>query len=198
MRPMVMDFGYDAKVNNIGGQYMFGPSLLACPVYEYKARERDVYFPKNTGWYDFYSGAYTEGGQNRKVDAPYERMPLFVKAGSIIPVGEEIQYTSEKPDAPVTLYIYAGKDASFTLYEDEGTNYNYEKGKYSIISIQYNDRTKEVSLGERQGGFDGMAGQRKFHVVLIDKNKDKAKGFDSHPAPDATVVYTGDKQTIRL
>jgi alpha-D-xyloside xylohydrolase len=196
MRPMVMDFGYDAKVNNISGQYMFGPSLLACPVYEYKARERDVYFPKNTGWYDFYSGAYTEGGQNRKVDAPYERMPLFAKAGSIIPVGEEIQYTSEKPGAPVTLYIYAGKDASFTLYEDEGTNYNYEKGKYSIISIQYNDHTKEVSLGERQGRFDGMAYQRKFHVVLIDKGK--AKGFDSHPAPDATVIYTGSKQTVRL
>ncbi|MDR3140694.1 MAG: DUF5110 domain-containing protein [Tannerellaceae bacterium] len=196
MRPMVMDFGYDAKVNNISGQYMFGPSLLACPVYEYKARERDVYFPKNTGWYDFYSGAYTEGGQNRKVDAPYERMPLFAKAGSIIPVGEEIQYTSEKPDAPVTLYIYAGKDASFALYEDEGTNYNYEKGKYSIISIQYNDHTKEVSLGERQGSFDGMTDQRKFHVVLIDK--DKAKGFDSHPAPDATVIYTGSKQTVGL
>jgi alpha-D-xyloside xylohydrolase len=196
MRPMVMDFGYDAKVNNIGDQYMFGPSLLACPVYEYKARERDVYFPKNTGWYDFYNGAYTEGGQSRKADAPYERMPLFVKAGSIIPAGEEIQYTSEKPDAPVTLYIYAGKDASFTLYEDEGTNYNYEKGKYSTISIQYNDRTKEVSLGERRGGFDGMAAQRKFHLVLIDKNK--AKGFDSHPVPDATVVYNGNKQTIRL
>ena len=196
MRPMVMDFGYDAKVNNIGDQYMFGPSLLACPVYEYKGRQRDVYFPRNTGWYDFYSGTYTEGGQSRKVEAPYERMPLFVKAGSIIPVGEEIQYTSEKPDAPVTLYVYGGKDASFTFYEDEGTNYNYEKGKYSIISIQYNDRTKEVTLGERQGSFDGMTDQRKFHVVLIDKNK--AKGFDSHPAPDATVTYNGDKQTIRL
>jgi alpha-D-xyloside xylohydrolase len=196
MRPMVMDFGYDVKVNNIGDQYMFGPSLLVCPVYEYKARERDVYFPKNTGWYDFYNGAYIEGGQSKKTDAPYERMPLFVKAGSIIPAGEEIQYTSEKPDAPVTFYIYAGKNASFTLYEDEGTNYNYEKGKYSTISIQYNDRTKEVSLGERQGSFDGMAVQRKFHVVLIDK--DKAKGFDSHPVPYATVVYNGNKQTIRL
>ncbi|MDH6304431.1 alpha-D-xyloside xylohydrolase [Parabacteroides sp. PF5-5] len=196
MRPMVMDFGQDAKVNNIGNQYMFGPSLLVCPVYEYKARNREVYFPKNTGWYDFYNGTYTEGGQCISVDAPYERMPLFVKAGSIIPVGEEIQYSSEKPDADVTLYVYAGADASFDLYEDEGTNYNYEKGKYATISIQYNDHTKEVTIGERKGDFSGMVGQRKFHVVLV--NKDKAKGFDTRPIPDATVIYSGNSETIKL
>jgi len=196
MRPMVMDFGYDPKVNNIGDQYMFGPSLLVCPVYEYKARQRDVYFPKNSGWYDFYTGAYTEGGDHVTVKAPYERMPLFVKAGSIVPIGEEIQYASEKPEAPLTFYIYAGKDASYELYEDEGTNYNYEKGKYSTISVHYNDQTKEVTIGERKGDFTGMVRERTFHIVLI--NKERAKGFDTHPTPDATVIYNGNSQHISL
>ncbi|MDR0430422.1 MAG: DUF5110 domain-containing protein [Tannerellaceae bacterium] len=196
MRPMVMDFGYDNKVNNMGDQFMFGPSFLVCPVYEYKARERNVYFPKNTNWYDFYNGTFVEGGKRQKVNAPYERMPLYVKAGSIVPVGEEIQYTSEKPDAPITLYVYAGEDASFVLYEDEGTNYNYEKGKYSTISIQYNDRAKKVTFNERQGGFEGMVNQRKFYIVLI--NKDKVKGFDSNPIPDAMVIYSGNPLTIKL
>ncbi len=196
MRPMVMDFGQDVKVNNIGDQYMFGPSLLVCPVYEYKSRKRDIYFPKNSGWYDFYNGTYMDGGQSKTVDAPYERMPLYVKAGSIIPVGEEIQYTSEKPAAPITLYIYGGNDASFRIYEDEGTNYNYEKGEYSTISIQYNDQSKELTIGERQGAFDGMVKQRIFHVVLIDK--DRAKGFDSKLTPDATINYSGVSQKIRL
>ena len=196
MRPMVMDFGYDVKVNAIGDQYMFGSSFLVCPVYEYKARQREVYFPKNTSWYDFYTGKFVEGGATITVDAPYERMPLYIKAGSIVPVGEEIQYTSEKPDAPITLYVYAGENASYTLYEDEGTNYNYEKGMYSTISIQYNDKTKEVTIGKRQGEYPGIVSQRTFHIVLIDKNK--AKGFDTHPTPDATVIYKESPQTIKI
>jgi alpha-glucosidase (family GH31 glycosyl hydrolase) len=196
MRPMIMDFGYDARVTNLATQFMFGPSLLVCPVYAYKVREREVYFPEQTGWYDFYTGAYTEGGQSRLADAPYQRMPLFVKAGSIIPLGEEIQDACEKPDAPLTLYVYAGTDASFTLYEDEGVNYNYKKGMYSTISIRYNDRMKEVTLDERQGSFKGMTERRTFYVVLIDK--DKAKGFDSRPVPDAAVTYDGARQTIRF
>jgi alpha-D-xyloside xylohydrolase len=123
------------------------------------------------------------------VNAPYERMPLFVKAGSIVPVGEELQYASEKPAAPITLYIFTGKDASFTLYEDEGTNYNYEKGKYSTISFTYNEAKKEVTIGERKGDFAGMVKERTFHVVFI--GKEKTKGFDSNPVPDATVSYKG-------
>lgn len=196
MRPMVMDFGYDAKVNNLGDQYMFGPSLLIAPVYEYKARNREVYFPKKSGWYDFYSGAYREGGQKATVDAPYERMPMFVKAGSIIPVGEELQYSSEKPEAPITLYVYAGGDASFTIYEDEGTTYNYEKGEYATINVSYNDASKTVTIAQREGSFPEMVKQRTFHVVHIDKNK--KKGFDTKPAPDATVVYDGSAQNIQL
>ncbi|MDH6357827.1 TIM-barrel domain-containing protein [Parabacteroides sp. PF5-9] len=196
MRPMVMDFGYDVKVNDLGDQYMFGPSLLAAPVYTYKARSREVYFPKQTGWYDFYTGTYYDGGRRATIAAPYERMPLFVKAGSIIPVGEELQYASEKPEAPVTLYVYGGEDISFSLYEDEGTNYNYEKGKYSTITFTYNDTTKELTIGQREGTFDGMISQRTFHIVLIDK--DKTTGFDQHPRPDKTVTYNGSALTLQL
>lgn len=196
MRPMVMDFGYDMKVNDLGDQYMFGPSLLAAPVYEYQARSREVYLPKNTAWYDFYSGTYFEGGKTIEADAPYERMPLFVKAGSIIPIGEDIQYTSEKPDMKVTLYVYAGADAAFTLYEDEGTNYDYEKGKYTNIPISYNDKTKELVIGDRAGSFDEMTKERVFEVVYI--SQEKAKGFDSKPVSCATIRYDGTKQAVKL
>jgi len=196
MRPMVMDFGYDKKVNDLGDQYMFGPSFLVAPVYDYKARSREVYFPKNTNWYDFYAGTYYQGGRKVKVDAPYERMPLFVKAGSIVPVGEEIQYASEKPDAPITLYVYAGSDGTYSLYEDEGTNYNYEKGEYAIISFSYNDASKELTIWQREGEFPEMIKQRVFHIVLI--NKEKAKGFDTKPEPSATITYNGSVQTVKL
>lgn len=196
MRPMVMDFGYDMNVNDLGDQYMFGPSLLAAPVYEYQARSREVYLPKRTGWYDFYKGTYFEGGKTITADAPYERMPLFVKAGSIIPMGEEVQYTSEKPDMAITLYVYAGADAKFTLYEDEGTNYDYEKGKYTNISISYNDKTKELTIGDRLGEFDEMIKERVIEVVYVSQSK--AKGFDSKPVPDVTINYDGTIKTVKL
>lgn len=196
MRPMVMDFGYDSKVNDLGDQYMFGPSLLAAPVYEYQARSREVYLPKKTGWYDFYKGAYFDGGKSITAAAPYERMPLFVKAGSIIPMGEEVQYTSEKPDMAITLYVYAGTDATFTLYEDEGTNYDYEKGKYTNIPLFYNDKTKELTIGDRLGEFDEMIKERVIEVVYI--SQDKAKGFDSKPVPDVIIKYDGTAKTVKL
>ena len=136
-----MDFNGDSKVNSIGDQYMFGPSLMVAPVYQYKERTREVYFPEASGWYDLYSGKFTEGGQKISVDAPYERMPLFVKEGSIVPFGPEIQYAGEKQADEITLYVYAGKDAEFTMYEDEGVNYNYEKGAFSTIQFKYNEQT---------------------------------------------------------
>jgi alpha-D-xyloside xylohydrolase len=130
--------------------------LLINPVYTYKATSRQVYLPAGQGWYDLYSGKYTAGGKAITADAPYERMPVFVKAGSIVPTGPDVQYTDEKPADVITLFVYAGKDGSFNLYEDEGTNYNYEQGKYSIIPITYNDQTKTLAIGKRQGSFTGM------------------------------------------
>ena len=125
-----------------------------------------LYLPKCAGWYDLYSGKWYAGGQKIIADAPYERMPVFVKAGSIIPFGPSLQYTSEKPADTITLNIYTGADASFNLYEDEGTNYNYEKGKYTIIPMIYNDQAKTLTIDKRKGGFDGMLNGRTLIAVI--------------------------------
>ena len=128
-----MDFPNDKNVTGINDAYMFGPSLLVNPVFEYRQRSRTVYLPGGTGWYNLYTGKYVEVGDTIIAQAEYERMPVFVKAGSILPTGPELQYTDEKPADEITLHVYTGADGSFSLYEDEGTNYNYEKGAFSII-----------------------------------------------------------------
>ncbi|WP_321518301.1 TIM-barrel domain-containing protein [uncultured Bacteroides sp.] len=195
MRALVMDFEKDTKVNNIGDQYMFGPSLMVCPVYQYGARTREVYFPETTGWYDFYTGKYVRGGQTLKVDAPYEKMPLYAHEGAIIPYGPNIQYTSEKPADHITLYIYGGQNGSFTLYEDEGDNYNYEKGKYATIEFSYDEVSKSLTIGDRKGEFKGMPKERSFNVVYV--NKSTPKPFDLKIKGKA-VKYNGLKQVIKL
>lgn len=189
MRALVLDFNGDTAVNNIGDQYMFGPSLMVAPVYKYKARNREVYFPKATGWYDFLSGKYIDGGQKLTVDAPYEHIPLFVKEGSIVPFGPEIQYTGQKPADEITLYVYTGKDAEFTLYEDEGVNYNYEKGAYSTIPFKWDEQSGKLAIGDRSGKFDGMLETRKFNIVWV--SKEKPVSFDLTRKPDMTVTYSG-------
>jgi alpha-D-xyloside xylohydrolase len=170
MRPLVMDFMADAGVQNIGDAYMFGPSFLVAPVYEYGARSREVYFPDCEGWYDFYKNEFIEGGRSELVDAPYDRMPLYVRAGSIVPMGPEIQWSDEKPADVIDLYIYQGADGSFTLYEDENVNYNYEKGLYSMIEFDYDDDNRLLSIGERRGEFPGMLEERVFNVVPVSKD----------------------------
>ena len=129
MRPLVMDFRGDTGSRAVLDQYMFGPAFLVNPVTTYKARTRSVYLPPTTGgWYDFWSGTHSNGGQTIMAPAPYDAMPVFVRAGSIVPLGPELMYTTEKPAETITLYVYAGADGAFTLYEDEGLNYNYETG----------------------------------------------------------------------
>ncbi|MCQ2197747.1 MAG: DUF4968 domain-containing protein, partial [Bacteroidaceae bacterium] len=145
MRPLVMDFGKDKAVRNIGYQFMFGPSIMVNPVYAYKARSREVYFPKDNIWYDFFTGSVTsQGGETLNIPAPYERIPLFVRAGSIIPVGPALEYTQQAKAENIRLYVYQGADGSFNLYEDEGTNYGYEEGRYANIPISYNEATKTL------------------------------------------------------
>ena len=195
MRALVMDFGKDTQVNNIGDQYMFGPSVMACPVYEYGARKRNVYFPATTGWYDFYSGKHLAGGQLLSVEAPYERMPLYVREGAIVPFGPDMQYTTEKQPVNIKIYVYAGKNGSFTLYEDEGVNYNYEKGKYSTIPFIYNDATRSLIIGTREGSFDGMLNKRTFEVVFV--NKTNAVGIEKE-IKGKTVSYEGSEIMIKL
>ena len=196
MRGLVMDFNGDREVLNIKDQWMFGPAMMACPVGYYKARTRSVYFPKQTGWYDLYTGDFIQGGQRLIVDAPYERIPVFVREGSIIPFGPEIQYCDEKPAELINLYVYAGKDGRFQLYEDEGVNYNYEKGKYATIDITYDEASKTLTFGKRKGQFDGMLKQRRFNVVLISKDAPKALNLEN---PEGVLVnYNGKQISVKL
>ena len=195
MRPLVMDFTADAEVNDIGDQFMFGPSFMVSPVYRYGDRSREIYFPQAEGWYDFYSGKFQAGGERKVIEAPYERIPLYVRAGAIIPFGDDIQYTDEKPAEHIRLYIYQGADGEFTLYEDEGVNYNYEQGMYAMIPMKYDEATKTLVIGERQGEFPGMLKERTFTVVTV--NKEKAQPFDLN-AKGVTVKYNGSEQTLKL
>ena len=216
MRALVMDFGDDPHVRDIKDQWMFGPSLMACPVGYYKARNRSVYFPEGRAWYDLYTGemvmergsqgdsiAVNSQADHRKsvnrqliVDAPYERIPVYVPEGSIIPFGPALQYTDERPADTLTLYVYAGRDADFTLYEDEGTNYNYEKGKYATIDIHYDEATKTLSFGKRQGRFDGMLTKRCFRVVWV--TRDAPQPLDMEGVKAREVIYDGKTVSVTL
>lgn len=169
MRGLVMDFNNDPKVRDVADEYMFGLAFLVAPVTDYKARKRDVYLPAGSGWYDFNTMKYYEGGQTLSVDAPLSTMPLFVKEGSVVPMGPDIEYSSEKSD-PVTINVYAGKDGSFSLYEDEGVNYNYENNAFSLIPFNYNDQRQKLDIGRRFGEFPGMKEKRKFIVNFISKD----------------------------
>ena len=196
MRALVMDFNGDKEVENIGNQWMFGPALMACPVGYYKARNRSVYFPKQCGWYNLYNNEYVEGGQTLVVDAPYEQIPVFVPEGAIIPFGPEMEWSDEKPAELINLYVYAGKDGEFQLYEDEGTNYNYEKGKYATIDIEYDDDTRTVSFSARKGQFQDMLKNRRFNVVLITKDAPKPLNLDN---PEGKMVnYNGKAVSVQL
>lgn len=194
MRGLMMDFADDTKTLDIGDSYMFGPSLLINPVYIYKARTRDVYLPATTGWYDLYTGEYFTGGQTLKVEAPLNRVPVYVKEGSILPVGPEVQYTSEKPADPLTLYVYTGKDASFDLYEDEGINYRYEQGEYSIIPLRYTASSNTLTIGSRLGTYNGMPERRTIKIIWV--KKDHAVGL-GNAQPDQVITYDGKPLTVK-
>ena len=196
MRGLVMDFNRDKNVENIPDQWMFGPSFMACPVGYYGARSREVYFPQQRGWYDLYTGKYIAGGQTLEVEAPYERIPVYVPEGSIIPFGPEIQWSDEKPAELINLYVYEGKDAEFLLYEDEGTNYNYEKGKYATINITYSESSKTLTIGARKGSFNGMLQNRRFNVVTISKNHAQALNLEN---PQGKMIeYNGAEVKVNL
>ena len=197
MRGLVMDFNGDDNVYDIKDQWMFGPALMACPVGEYQKYSRNVYLPKQKGWYDFYTGKHYAGGQTIVADAPYDKIPVFVPEGSILPVGPEMEWSDQKKAELIDLYVYAGKDGSYTLYEDEGTNYNYEKGKYAMIDFKYNDAQKTVTIAARKGSFDGMLQKRRFNIVLVSDNNQQ--GISLAKAPKGKMVkYAGKAVTVKL
>lgn len=195
MRGLTMDFGADKNVFDIGTQYMFGNALMICPVYEYKARLRQVYFPAGNGWYDLYSGKYIKGGQQLTINAPYNQMPIFVPAGSIIPMGDIVQNTTQVQNN-LTIYVYAGCNGSFKLYEDENVNYNYEKGKYAAIEFTYDEKNRSLKIGARKGSYDGMEKERRFNIVYITATNQK--GIESKLSNTKTILYNGTQQSISL
>jgi alpha-D-xyloside xylohydrolase len=196
MRALIMDFPNDLNVRNIGDQFMFGPSIMVCPVYEYKATKRNVYLPAGTGWYDFYTGKYFEGGQNIEANALYERIPVFIKEGAIIPIGPKIEYATETNSNEITLYVYEGNNGHFDLYEDENVNYNYEKGAFSYLSFAYDDVTKIITIDTINGSFEGMTKERT--IGLITFNKETARSLNLNAKPDQQTDYTGSSITINI
>jgi alpha-D-xyloside xylohydrolase len=164
------------------------------PVKVEKAKE--VYLPGGTTWFDFWSGKTYQGGQQVRFDAPIDMIPLLVKAGSIIPMGPFEEYSTQKPADPLELRIYKGSNGSFTLYEDENDNYNYEKGIYATITFNWDDASKTLTIGDRKGEFPGMLKTRTIKIVLVDEKQ--GMGIELSKTVDKTVTYNGKQQTIKL
>lgn len=196
MRPLVMDYASDLAVRDNSTQYMFGPSMMIAPVYTYKATSREVYFPKGTDWYDLYTGKRYKGGQKQEVEAPFERMPIFAPSGGILLYGPEITYVNEKKPEVIDVYIYAGKDGSFYLYEDEGTNNNYQKGTYSKIDFNYSDATNTLTIGSREGSYPGMLSERTFNIIYVSPNA--PAGWDNKGKPAKVIEYKGEQISVKL
>src|SRR6185295_4301606 len=150
MRPLVMDFRDDPKARDVTDQYMFGSALLVNPVTEFKARTRRVYLPAGRNWYDFWTGRRYDGGQSVDADAPYDRIPLFVPSGSIVPVGPDQQYIGAQTRETVTLYVYTGANARFLLYEDDGKTYKYERNEFSAVPLAWDEATKTLTIGQHE------------------------------------------------
>lgn len=196
MRPLIMDFKEDNAALNQPYEYMFGKAILVAPVTDPAVKKMNLYLPKFTDWYDFWTNEKFVGGQVIKTDTPIDKIPLFVRAGSIIPFGPSVQYSTEKKWDNLEIRIYPGADGEFTLYEDENDNYNYEKGIYSIITFNWNDAKKELTICDRKGSFTGMLNERKFSIVYVDINKgirmEKVEKYDRE------VIYTGKKILMKI
>lgn len=196
MRPLIMDWRTDEKVRDMSDEYMFGPSILVNPVTEEGATSRKVYLPPAAGWYDFWTGAKLDGGKNINADAPLDRIPLYVKAGSILPLGPEVEYATQSPDAPVTLRIYRGADADFTLYEDEGDSYDYEKGAHATIALHWDEASSTLKIGAREGSYPGMPKTRTFRVVVVGEGK--GVGPQMEAGVDKEIQYDGGALNLPL
>jgi alpha-D-xyloside xylohydrolase len=195
-RPLVMDFPEDLAARDITDQFLFGPAFLVNPVTTYRARTRPVYLPRGSAWFDFWTGAARAGGTTVEASAPYDAIPVFVRAGSIVPTGPELQYADEKVSDPTTLYVYAGADGRFTLYEDDGASYGYERGECARIPLRWIEATHSLTIGERVGSFRGMPSHRTFRLVLVTAGR--PVGFSFDPAIDRTVTYEGRPETVRF
>ena len=193
MRGLVMDFPSDRRTWGVKDEYLFGPALLVAPITAYKARTRQVYLPSGATWYDFYTGELNRGGRTITAAAPFERIPLYVRAGSIIPTGPVVQHTAEQQNAPLTLQVYTGANGTGSVYEDDGLSRQYLQGKYARIPLQYDEATRTLTIGAREGSYGGMAKTRTISVRWIKPGR--ALDLDS---ADQTLTYTGAPLTVRL
>jgi alpha-D-xyloside xylohydrolase len=202
MRSLAFDFRGDPNVYNVGDQFMLGPALMVCPVSEPmyyladsqaitgKTRQREIYLPDGCDWYDFWTGICYRGGQKISAEAPIERLPLYVKAGSILPFGPVLQHTGQQSGAPVTLWVYPGADGEFHLYDDAGDGYDYEKGEFTWTQVTWNDSTRTLTIGPREGAFQGMPAEQQFIIIVAGEGKSAGSG--ELDAPDGVAAITGD------
>jgi len=195
MRGLPFMYPNDTTVRQVSDEFLFGDSLLINPVTEPRATNRAVVLPAADNWVDFWSGQTYQGGETITVDAPLDRIPILVKAGSIVPLGTVVQSASERQD-PVEVRIYGGKDASFELYEDSGDGYAYERAARATIHFQWNDRRRMLSIGDRSGSFPGMLAKRTFHIVLVKPGH--GVGSESTAAADRVITYDGRNLKIEL
>lgn len=195
MRPLVMDFASDAKTHDIGNEYLFGRSILVAPVTQYKSRKWPVYLPAGSNWYNFWTNEYLTGGQTVSTETEVDKIPLYIKSGSIVPFGPKVQYATQKKWDNLEIRIYPGADGEFLLYEDENDNYNYEKNFYSTIKFKWSDASKTLTIENREGNFPGMIKSRKFKIVIANKNQ----GYGDTPAEIVkSVSYNGSKISVKL
>ena len=213
MRALVMDFAHDKNVHDRNDEYMFGKSILVAPVttpmYFRKEvqgtdtvnvrdlsiiKSEEVYLPAGADWYDFWTGEKYSGGTTIEKETPLDIMPLYLKAGSILPIGPDVQYAEEKKWDNLEIRVYPGEDGEFVLYEDEFDNYNYEKGVFSTITFSWNDAEQKLTIGDREGSFPGMLKERSFNIVIVDS--ENGSGMDYTSAYDHEVIYTGDEIEI--
>jgi len=195
MRPLIMDFAADTKTHDIGNEYLFGRTFLVAPVTQYNARKWPVYLPQGSSWYNFWTNEYFKGGQTVVTGTPVDKVPLYVKAGAIIPFGPEVQYSAEKKWDNLEIRIYPGADGEFLLYEDENDNYNYEKGSYSTIKFKWNDPAKKLTITDREGYFYGMLKSRKFKITVVNHNKASVDALSKFVK---VVSYKGKKIVVKL
>lgn len=214
LRALFMDFNEDQKVHTISNQYMFGKAFLVTPVtrnmYVFSDKEQwkdpyedfsktgtqDVYLPKGTKWFDFWTGEVLNGGQMVTKEVPIDIIPLYVRAGSIVPFGPKVQYSTEKKWNNLEIRIYPGADGEFVLYEDENDNYNYEKGVYSTIKFTWDDANRTLNIADREGTFPGMLKSRKFNIVVVDK--ENGTGSAQSTKFTKSVSYGGKKKSVKL
>ena len=194
MRPLLMDFPMDTNALATADQYMFGPAFLVCPVTTPQAATRSVCLPSGAAWVDFWTGEACGGGKTVTANAPINILPLYVRAGSIVPFGPPVQYAAEKPADPIELRVYRGADGAFTLYEDENDNYNYEQGAHATIPFTWNDAAQKLTIASRSGKFPGMLKERAFRVVFVSPSH--GAGMAPEEKADAVVHYTGKALTV--